>query len=211
MKTFYEQLSSDIRFQEGLKACINCGTCTAICPAAQFSDYDPRNIVETVQRRDEALLEQLLKGDSIWRCGECLSCKTRCPRGNTPGYIIQSLRALSIRTGLFAKSEQGVLQLLVKRTVGEHILQYGYCIFIDEVDTHSYPEQGPIWDWYRKNRDLVLERLGANYHHTGPGTLRKISEKTLRELHSIFKETGAIERFRQIEEGSKIRTSDEQA
>jgi len=202
MATLLEQLAEDVRFQEGLTACISCGTCTAICPAAQVSEYDPRVIVETVQRKDESLLSLLLKGNEIWRCGECLSCKTRCPRGNTPGYIIQALRALSIKTGFFGESEQGRLQLKVKRSVGEHILQYGYCVHIDEIDTDSYPEQGPVWEWYRQNREQALERLGANYNQPGPGTLRKISDQALQELKSIFQETGAIERFRQIEEGA---------
>ena len=34
----YEQLAQDVRFQEGMKGCMNCGTCTAICPAAEFYD-----------------------------------------------------------------------------------------------------------------------------------------------------------------------------
>ncbi|HNW76125.1 MAG TPA: 4Fe-4S dicluster domain-containing protein [Bacteroidales bacterium] len=203
--TLFEQLSTDIRFQEGLKACIGCGVCTAICPAAQFSDYDPRILVDTVQRYDEHLLESLLKGDMIWRCGECLSCKTRCPRGNTPGYIVQALRALSIKTGLFALSEQGRLQLRLKRTVGEHILKYGYCVYLDEVDTDQFPEQGPVWEWFRENRESVLKRLGAHYGEEGAGTLRKISEKSLSDLRAIFRETGGMERYQQIEEGvSKV-------
>jgi len=209
MHPLHKQLSDDVRFQEGLKVCISCGTCTAICPAAQFFDYDPRTVVETVQRRDETSLEQLLKGDTIWRCGECLSCKTRCPRGNTPGYIIQSLRALSIKTGLFAESTQGSLQLSVKRTVGEHILKYGYCVYIDKIDTDLYPEQGPVWEWYWENRIAILERLGANYNREGPGTLRKISDQSLLDLQAIFIETGAIERFDQIEKGSRNNPSNE--
>ena len=202
MKNLVQQLLADIRFQEGLKACISCGTCTAICPAAQVSEYDPRMVVEMVQYRNEGTLLELLKGDTIWRCGECLSCKTRCPRGNTPGYIIQALRALSIKTGFFADSEQGQLQLEIKRSVGEHILKYGYCVHIDEVDTGKYPEQGPVWEWYRENRESLLARLGANYNHEGAGTLRKISKQALDDLYSIFLETGAIERFQQIESGT---------
>jgi len=202
MKPLFAQLAADIRFQEGLTACINCGTCTAICPAAQFSDYDPRMLLDSIQRKDESVLEQVLKGDTIWRCGECLSCKARCPRGNTPAYIIQALRALSIKTGLFAESEQGRLQLRIKRSIGEHILKYGYCIFIDEIDTDYFPEQGPIWDWYRDNRVEILKRLGANYNNAGPGALRKIPDQSLEDLKAIFLETGALERFDQIEKGS---------
>ncbi|MEI6883291.1 MAG: 4Fe-4S dicluster domain-containing protein [Bacteroidota bacterium] len=196
------QLFDDIRIREGLKACISCGTCTAICPAAQVSDYDPRMVVEMVQYRNEEILLELLKGDTIWRCGECLSCKTRCPRGNTPGYIIQALRALSIKTGFFADSEQGKLQLEIKRTVGEHILKYGYCVHLDEIDTGKYPEQGPVWEWYRENRESILARLGANYNHEGAGTLRRISKQSLDDLYAIFLETGAMERFQQIEDGT---------
>jgi heterodisulfide reductase subunit C len=209
MENLVKQLLADIRLQEGLKACISCGTCTAICPAAQVSEYDPRMVMEIVQFRNEEVLLELLKGDTIWRCGECLSCKTRCPRGNTPGYIIQALRALSIKTGLFADSEQGRLQLEIKRSVGEHILKYGYCVYIDEVDTGKYPEQGPVWEWYRTNRESILSRLGANYNHEGPGTLRKISEHSLQDLSAIFIETGAIERFQQIESGTAKKPDDE--
>ena len=206
MENLVQELFSDIRLQEGLKACINCGTCTAICPAAQVSEYDPRMVMEMVQHHNEEVLLELLKGDTIWRCGECLSCKTRCPRGNTPGYIIQALRALSIKTGLFADSEQGRLQLEIKRSVGEHILKYGYCVHIDEVDTGKYPEQGPVWEWYRENRESLLARLAANYNLEGAGTLRKISKQALDDLYSIFIETGAIERFQQIESGTAKKT-----
>ncbi|NTV19593.1 MAG: 4Fe-4S dicluster domain-containing protein, partial [Bacteroidales bacterium] len=167
-----EKLQKDIRFNEGLNACINCGVCTAICPAAQFSNYDPRMIVNTVQDGDESEIENLLKSDTIWYCGECLSCKTRCPRGNTPGYIIQALRALSIDTGMFIESSQGQKQLAIKRTVGDHILKYGYCVYIDEVNTDMYPEQGPVWDWLKKNRVDLLERLGTKYKKEESGALR---------------------------------------
>lgn len=199
MSTIVEELKKDIRFIEGLKSCINCGICTAICPAAAFNNYDPRQIVDTVQRGNESEIEQLLKSNTIWYCGECLSCKTRCPRGNTPGYIVQALRALSIKTGYFIESEQGRKQLAIKRTVGEHILKYGYCVYIDEVDTDMYPEQGPVWDWLRQNRQQVLERLGTSYQKNDNGTLRQIPEESLNDLRRIFDETGATERFEQLE------------
>jgi len=186
MKDLYKELEKDVRYIEGLKSCFNCGVCTAICPAAEVSDYDPRIVVNIVQQKDEAELEKLLKSDTIWMCGECLSCKTRCPRGNTPCYIIQALRALSIETGLFIESQQGRKQLAVKRTVGDHILKYGYCVFIDEVDTEMYPEQGPIWEWIRLNRESILERLGTSYNKEQSGTLRNISQESLNDLKKIF-------------------------
>ena len=208
MDELFKKLSEDIRFQEGLSACINCRTCTAICPAAQFYNYDPRIIADTLQHHDEQELDALLKSDQIWMCGECLSCKTRCPRNNVPGYLIQALRALSIETGLFVNSEKGRQQLAIKRTVGEHILAYGYCVHIDEIDTVMYPEQGPVWDWMRKNRVQVLNRLGAKYNQSTAGTLRKIPEESLNDLKKIFEVTGANERFNQIEEYSEKKAAD---
>ncbi len=202
MKDLYKELEKDVRYLEGLKSCFNCGVCTAICPAAEVSDYDPRIVVNIVQQKDEAELEKLLKSDTIWMCGECLSCKTRCPRGNTPCYIIQALRALSIETGFFIESQQGRKQLAVKRIVGEHILKYGYCVFIDEIDTEMYPEQGPIWDWLRQNKESILERLGTSYNKEQSGTLRNISQESLNDLKKIFDETGATQRFEKIEKYS---------
>jgi len=208
MVTLKEELLKDIRFFEGLKSCINCGVCTAICPAAQFYNYDPRMIADTVQKGNEAEIEQLLKSDTIWFCGECLSCKTRCPRGNTPGYIIQALRALSIEKGFFIESKQGQKQLAVKRTVGEHILKYGYCVYIDEVNTEMYPEQGPVWDWLKQNRQEVLERLGTSYQKDRSGTLRQIPEESLNDLKRIFDETGATKRFEKIETQSALKANE---
>jgi heterodisulfide reductase subunit C1 len=205
MKDLYKELERDVRYKEGLKSCFNCGVCTAICPAAEVSDYDPRQILNIVQGKDEASLEELLKSDSIWRCGECLSCKTRCPRGNTPCYVIQALRALSIETGLFIESEQGRKQLAVKRTVGDHILKYGYCVFIDEIDLDMYPEQGPVWAWMRQNRESILERLGTSYNKDMAGTLRNTSEESLDDLKKIFDETGGTSRFEKIEKFSSVK------
>jgi heterodisulfide reductase subunit C len=160
-------------------------------------------VVNIVQDGGEEEIEKLLKSDTIWYCGECLSCKTRCPRGNTPGYIIQALRALSIDTGMFIESTQGQKQLAIKRTVGDHILKYGYCVYIDEVDTEMYPEQGPVWDWLKKNRVDILERLGTKYKKDESGTLRQTSEESLKDLQSIFDQTGATKRFSIIEEYSR--------
>jgi heterodisulfide reductase subunit C len=201
--SLFEELKKDIRFAEGLNGCISCGTCTAICPAAEVTDYDPRVIVETIQRGNDAEIEELLKGDIIWRCGECLSCKTRCPRGNTPCYIVQALRAMSVEKGYFIESGQGRRQLALKRTVGDHILQYGYCVYIDEVSNEMYPEQGPVWEWLRKNRESVLARLGANYNKYGSGALRKTAKESLEDLQKIFDVTGGQARLDKIEKYSR--------
>ena len=199
----YSILKKDVRFLEGLNACINCGTCTAICPAAEFYNYDPRLIVETVQSKDNDKILELLKGDIIWYCGECLSCKTRCPRNNTPGFIIQALRHLSHQTGYFAESEKGRQSLAIKRTIGDEILRSGYCMHVDRITTEMHPEQGPVWDWVRKNAKKVFERCGGNYKGDGEGALRKVPDESLAELKNIFDVSGGTDFFENIEKHSK--------
>ncbi|MBI5219560.1 MAG: 4Fe-4S dicluster domain-containing protein [Bacteroidia bacterium] len=201
----YNLLTEDVRFIEGLKACINCGTCTAICPAAEFYNYHPRVIVDIIQSKNNEKIEELLKNDFIWYCGECMSCKTRCPRGNVPGLIVMALRALSQELGYFAESEKGRQQLAIKRTVGQWILDKGYCLYLEGVGTDLHPEQGPVWDWFQANYRDVMDRLGANYEGDGPGILRKIPRESLNELKKIFDATGATKRFKKIEKYSEAK------
>ena len=203
MEKLYDLLLKDIRFEEGLKACMNCGVCTAICPAAEFYIYDPRQIVDTVQSGDNNEIEKLLKSETIWYCGECMSCKTRCPRGNAPGLIIMALRSLSQELGYFVESEKGRQQLALKRTVGQWILDHGYCLYLEGVGTNLHPEQGPVWDWIQDNWKDIFRKMGANYQGDGPGILRKIPEEAMDEIRKIFEVTGGMERYEKIEYHSK--------
>jgi heterodisulfide reductase subunit C1 len=203
--SLYKQLQSDIRMREGLRACINCGTCTAICPAAAFYNYDPKRIATLVQTGNDEEIEKLLKSETIWYCGECMSCKTRCPRGNTPGLIIMALRRLSIDLGYFTESEKGRQVLAIKRTIGENILRYGYCVHVDNADMVLHPELGPVWAWIRKNAKFIYNRLGGNYGKEGKGAMRKIADADLKELDSIFEITGAHKVFDTIEKQSYLK------
>lgn len=208
MGKLFDKLNSDVRFVEGINGCINCGTCTAICPAAEVYNYEPRNIANLVQTRDDSVIEELLKGDTIWYCGECMSCKTRCPRNNAPGLIIQALRKLSIESGLFVESEKGRQQLSLKRMLGNSILETGYCVHFDHTELSMFPELGPVWQWIRDNRETVLKKVGANYQGSGPGAMRKISQENLDELEKIFEVTGGLEWFNTIEMHSERKASE---
>jgi heterodisulfide reductase subunit C1 len=200
--TVSSQIQADPRYHEACRSCMNCGVCTAICPAAGYFDYDPRVIVNLVREGDEDTLTEMLSSDNIWFCGQCMSCKPRCPRGNAPGVLIQILRAVSINTGLFKQSEYGRQQLLIKRGVGQNILETGYCIHPTRLDPKLHPEQGPVWEWMSENADRVYARFDAGYDKEGSGTLRKISKKSLDELDRIFEVTGGKSLWDKIESKS---------
>ena len=190
MGKYFDMLMEDVRMREGLHACMNCGVCTGVCPAAEFYDYDPRQIVDTV------------KSDTIWYCGECMSCRPRCPRGNTPGYVIQALRTLSQRLGFFVESEKGRQQLALKRIIGDNILRTGYCIVPRMVRPELHPEQGTVWRWIYDHDKEVFGRFSPAYMRHGAGALRRMDEESLGELHRIFEVSGGMELFEAIERHS---------
>lgn len=202
MSAIGKQLQQDIHYIDSLNSCMNCGVCTAICPSAEFYNYDPRIIADTVQRGDENTLESLLKSDTIWYCGECMSCKTRCPRSNTPGGIIMALRKLSQERGWFTESEKGRQQFALKRVLGNNILNYGYCVTPDIVKPEMHPEQGPVWEWIYEHRDQVYEKTHSNYYKYGSGALRRVDDDSLNELREIFQVTGGKEFMDMIEKFS---------
>lgn len=199
MGKYYDILIQDVRMKEGLSSCMNCGICTAVCPAACAYDYDPRQIADIVQTQNDEAIEELLRGEQIWYCGQCMSCRPRCPRGNTPGFIIQALRNLSQKLGFFVDSEKGRQQLALKRVIGGSIMTTGYCITPPLVNPDLHPEQGPVWQWAHKNHKEVFSRFNPNYMQSGSGGLRKINDETLGEIHKIFEVTGGREFFETIE------------
>ena len=202
MGKYFDRLLEDVRLREGLTACMNCGVCTAVCPAAAFYNYDPRQIVSIVQTRDDEAIEELLRSETIWYCGECMSCRPRCPRGNTPAYVIQALRKLSQELGFFVESEKGRQQLALKRTIGENILRTGYCIVPKLVRADLHPEQGTVWKWILDNEEEIYGRFSENYNRPGAGLLRKMSDESLEEIRRIFDVTGGTSLFETIEQHS---------
>jgi heterodisulfide reductase subunit C len=83
--------------KENLMKCVQCGRCTAGCPAAKvFSDYSPREIV---RRAQECTADELAKDPLIWLCGQCYTCNSRCPRNNTPASIIFNARNKAFKEG----------------------------------------------------------------------------------------------------------------
>lgn len=202
MSGLFDELCKDYRFKEGFHNCMNCGTCTAVCPAAEFYRYDPRKIMNAVQTRDDETIEGLLKSDTIWYCGECMSCLTRCPRRSGPGLVVMALRELSIRLGHFTESEKGRQMLPLTRSMTSNILEYGYCIHPETFRWEQHKESGPVWKWHTEHLVKSLERQGANYLGDGPGVLRRIPGESLAELKAIFDVTGESGRTRHIEECS---------
>ena len=80
---------------ERIRFCFQCGTCTADCVIARFSDfYRPRKIARMVQL---GLKECLLSNDDLWLCTTCFTCVDHCPQGVEVSSIVRALRNISIK------------------------------------------------------------------------------------------------------------------
>ena len=88
----FEEVKKDLRYEEYLYGCYECGICVAACPSARFYDFSPRKIAQTMAREDVDLFYTLLN-DSVWDCSQCFSCDV-CPRKNSPGGIITLMRTI---------------------------------------------------------------------------------------------------------------------
>ncbi len=194
-----DEIYADPRIRENMNACINCGVCTALCPAADYYDYEPRNVERIILMRNADALEELMSSDYIWYCGQCMSCKARCPRQNAPGTVISALRYWSQKLGLFIRSPKGRQQLIIKQNIGKNIYELGYCVHPSRLTMEEHPEQGPVWQWILNNLEKVHALVDGNIDKNGPGPMRKIPEESLQEIRSILEGTGAIDLWNQIE------------
>jgi len=75
------QTGSDQRLKavaDKVRACMQCGTCTASCPNAFAMDLTPRQMWRLVMlgRR-----KRLFESRTFMLCSACYSCSLRCPRG----------------------------------------------------------------------------------------------------------------------------------
>ena len=76
-----------------MKACFNCGNCTAVCPLAQDSAGFPRRMIRMAQVGME---RELLASEDLWRCYACGECTRTCPRQADPAEFMAAARSYAI-------------------------------------------------------------------------------------------------------------------
>jgi len=74
-----------------LNLCISCGTCSATCSAALFTDFSLRQVILLLRRGETKDLQK-----EISKCMLCGKCQLVCPRNvSTRNLIIQIGKALT--------------------------------------------------------------------------------------------------------------------
>ncbi|MEJ2279388.1 MAG: 4Fe-4S dicluster domain-containing protein [Candidatus Lokiarchaeota archaeon] len=91
-----ETLVKDVKENQNIIQCMECGKCVGECPAAKVSDYNIRRIIRKVLRGDKSVL----KDSDIWYCFLCERCKRVCPKENINiPLLILNLRNESFKRG----------------------------------------------------------------------------------------------------------------
>jgi heterodisulfide reductase subunit C len=107
---------------EKISLCFQCGTCTADCAVARFTDfYKPRKIARIVQL---GLKDRLLSNDALWLCTTCFTCVDHCPQGVEVSSIVRALRNMTVKE----KKEMP----LVFKAFASNILKTGYVYVMPE-------------------------------------------------------------------------------
>lgn len=94
-----EQIKAEVG--EGLMTCMQCGTCTSVCPCGEISDYSPRMILRSIAL-DGATTVSV--DEASWTCVTCNNCNEHCPRGIGILDIIKSIRRRVVDAGFLPAS-----------------------------------------------------------------------------------------------------------
>jgi len=72
------------------QSCYECAKCTSGCPVSKiYPNFAPHRIVILTRM---GFTDDLIKGQEIWQCAQCLTCKERCPQSVAPADLITALR-----------------------------------------------------------------------------------------------------------------------
>jgi heterodisulfide reductase subunit C len=106
---------------EEVRACYQCGKCTAGCPMASTMDLMPNQVLRLIQVGE---YEQALQSRTIWQCASCLTCAGRCPKEVDPARVMDALRTLLSAAGAHRRVPE-VRGVLTEPTRGSSRLQDG--------------------------------------------------------------------------------------
>ncbi len=81
---------------ETFLTCLQCGTCTSVCPWNLVSSYSPRRILRQLALKSgtEQSVDQ-----AVWSCVTCNACGVNCPRGIEIIDVMKAVRGLNVTSG----------------------------------------------------------------------------------------------------------------
>lgn len=177
--SFVDEISS-VPGGEGVRLCIQCGTCTASCPNAERMEYTPSELIAMARA---GLRKEVLSSNSMWLCLSCYMCTARCPRGVKQTDIMHALESLAIRDGL---SHGRTLTPLMYRSFNDFVYSLG-----------SLPEVGFMgWFYMLSNpvRALRMAPVALALFRRGRLNIkaRRLTPEGTRQLKAVLDKAEAL-------------------
>lgn len=195
MEELFEDLQSDMRYDHELNGCLNCGICTATCPAAHYYDFSPREIVQLLWTENLEGIYDAMQ-EKIWACAQCYTCAARCPFGNSPGGLVMLMREVAIKHGM--ESAKNVLRPFSR--VMLKLISTGNQLAPDMINPDHFPDWGPNickvegFDLKVLRKAIPMPTLNTTE------TAWEVNLKTSIELYTIWRETGVLDQLEGMDE-----------
>jgi len=160
------------RVKKMVRPCIQCGTCSASCPNAQFMELTPRQMWRMVLADQ---VEDLFASKSFIMCSSCYWCTLRCPRGLELTRAMGELKQIGARMKLDASKHSD----LFYRLFLDNIRQYGRVREMELMSRYFLGLKNPVTPLSYAPLGLALLRRGKikpELPNRGPGKLDRLFE-----------------------------------
>ena len=91
---FAAEIAREVEGGELLHQCIQCGTCSSVCPLSAYMDLTPRRLIAMTRA---GARDDVLHSVSPWVCTSCYACTVECPKRIPITNIMHALRRISLR------------------------------------------------------------------------------------------------------------------
>lgn len=82
---------------ENVSRCMQCGTCTSVCPMSDQMTCTPRHTMLMLQHGQ---VEAVVDSNGPWLCASCHTCQVRCPRGIEVPRVVEAVRQIKLRQNI---------------------------------------------------------------------------------------------------------------
>ncbi len=100
-----------------VSVCYQCCRCTNGCPVAGDMEIVPHRVMGYILSGER---EKVLASTSPWKCLQCATCSLRCPNGIDVARVFETLRQISLASGLAAKNDIAHFDDLIIDSVERH-------------------------------------------------------------------------------------------
>ena len=165
-----------------LEKCIQCGKCTAQCPAAKLSAYNPRRIIRDIRMGN---VEKVISSQELWLCFFCSGCYAVCPQDINFPFAVSMLRYAALAKG-YGWEEVKKIKDPYAQDYYNSGLSVGYKENNPGIKKNVSKNSGTDGDI-----ESVRKQMGVEHK-------RKVSKKGLGEIRFIADATGMTDLFKEI-------------